>query len=60
MLCWARYLFVAIVVVLGAGSIVTACGQKGDLYLPERPEQRVSPPEPGDDVPAASDAAVER
>jgi predicted small lipoprotein YifL len=36
--CWARYLFYAVVAVLGAGQMMAACGQKGPLYLPE-PEQ---------------------
>ena len=40
--CWARYLFIAVVSVLGIGQMIAACGQKGDLYLPE-PEQAVSP-----------------
>ena len=31
--CWARYLFLAVVAALGAGQALTACGQKGDLYL---------------------------
>ena len=31
--CWARYLFLAVVMALGAGQVLTACGQKGDLYL---------------------------
>ncbi|MBK1702317.1 LPS translocon maturation chaperone LptM [Thiococcus pfennigii] len=38
--CWARYLFIAVVMILGVGSIVTACGQKGDLYLPDPAEDR--------------------
>jgi len=33
--CWARYLFIAVVAVLGAGQMIAACGQKGDLYLPK-------------------------
>jgi len=33
--CWARYLFIAVVSVLGIGQMIAACGQKGDLYLPE-------------------------
>jgi predicted small lipoprotein YifL len=33
--CWARYLFIAAVTMLGVGQMMTACGQKGDLYLPE-------------------------
>jgi predicted small lipoprotein YifL len=31
--CWARYLFLAVVAVLGTGQMLAACGQKGDLYL---------------------------
>ncbi len=38
MICWARYLFIGVVAVLGIGQMVAACGQKGDLYLPA-PEQ---------------------
>jgi len=34
--CWARYLFIPVVSVLGIGQMIAACGQKGDLYLPER------------------------
>jgi len=42
--CWARYLFVAIVLVLGIGQMIAACGQKGDLYLPAKaaPNQSAS------------------
>jgi predicted small lipoprotein YifL len=41
MLCWARYLFILVVAVLGIGNLLSACGQKGDLYLPDKsqPEQ---------------------
>jgi hypothetical protein len=54
--CWARYLFLAVVATLGAGQMLSACGQKGDLYLvkegaaptaqpsrPVRPEAVVRP-----------------
>jgi predicted small lipoprotein YifL len=46
--CWARYLLYAIVVTLGLGQMLGACGQKGDLYLPERPVDapRASAPPP--------------
>ncbi|MBK1724279.1 LPS translocon maturation chaperone LptM [Thiocystis violacea] len=49
MLCWARTLFILVVVALGALSMLNACGQRGDLYLPEPP-----PPTPasrGEDIP---------
>ena len=35
MYCWARYVFLALVAVLGVGEIIVACGQKGSLYLPK-------------------------
>lgn len=40
--CWARPLFLAVVAVLGTGQMIAACGQKGDLYLPE-PESAAAP-----------------
>jgi len=33
--CWARYLLWAVIAVFGVGSMLSACGQKGDLYLAE-------------------------
>ena len=45
--CWARYLFIAVVSVLAAGQMIAACGQKGDLYLPE-PEQEAQQEEATD------------
>jgi predicted small lipoprotein YifL len=42
--CWARYLLIAAVAALGIGQMMAACGQKGDLYLPEpEPAQKASP-----------------
>lgn len=35
MRCWARYLLWLVIAVLGIGNMLSACGQKGDLYLPE-------------------------
>lgn len=37
--CWARYLFWLVIVVLGVGNMVTACGHKGALYLSPPQEQ---------------------
>jgi predicted small lipoprotein YifL len=54
--CWARYLFIAIVTIMGVGSIVTACGQKGDLYLPDPAEKPDATPRQVDDVPSAPPA----
>lgn len=45
--CWARYLFIAVVSVLATGHMIAACGQKGDLYLPE-PEQEAQQEEATD------------
>jgi len=35
--CWPRYLLWLVIATLGAGSLLGACGQKGDLYLPDDP-----------------------
>ncbi len=34
-ICWAQSLFIVIVIILGLGNILSACGQKGALYLPD-------------------------
>jgi predicted small lipoprotein YifL len=34
MFCWSRYLLWLVILVLGTGGMLTACGQKGPLYLP--------------------------
>ena len=34
--CWAQYLLWLVIAVLGTGSALSACGQKGDLYQPDR------------------------
>jgi len=37
--CWARYLLWLAVAVLGTGSLLSACGHKGELYLPAPQQQ---------------------
>ncbi len=32
--CWAQYLLCWVIAVLGAGSMLSACGQKGALVKP--------------------------
>lgn len=34
--CWAQYLLWLVIAVLGTGSALSACGQKGDLYQSDR------------------------
>ena len=48
--CWPRYLLWLVIVLLGTGQMLTACGQKGPLYMPEAPaaESAIS-----DDIPEA-------
>jgi predicted small lipoprotein YifL len=41
--CWARYLFYAIVTLFAIGQILVACGQTGDLYLPEPSASKAAP-----------------
>jgi predicted small lipoprotein YifL len=62
--CWARYLFIVVVIALGTLSMIDACGQKGALYMPEpgadtaagkRPKAPPPPaPTTGADVPTPS------
>lgn len=54
--CWARYLLYLIVSVLALGQMLTACGQKGDLYLPEQGKGTEAAPLPGPD---SSDEGLE-
>lgn len=37
--CWPQILFLLLVIVLGTGSMLSACGKKGPLYLPDEPRQ---------------------
>ena len=60
MRCWANNLFILIVVVLGTLAMLGACGQKGDLYLPEpASESTRSNVPPGADVPTPPPASPE-
>jgi predicted small lipoprotein YifL len=45
--CWARDLFIVVVAALATGQMITACGQKGDLYIPEPTETRPAEPRDG-------------
>ena len=40
MRCRPHYLPWTLVALLGLGNLLSACGQKGDLYLPEEQEQQ--------------------
>jgi len=57
MLCWAQKLFILVVLVLGVLSLLSACGQKGPLYLPPPPETAGTAPE-SDLPPIAPTAAA--
>ena len=59
MRCWANNLFILIVVVLGTFAMLGACGQKGDLYLPEPASESRSTVPPGADVPTPPPASPE-
>ena len=37
--CWASYLLWLVIAVAGAGAMLSSCGQKGDLYLPDKTDQ---------------------
>jgi predicted small lipoprotein YifL len=49
--CWARYVFIGVVAVLGTGQMIAACGQKGDLYLPEEEQEEEAQPAPAPAAP---------
>jgi predicted small lipoprotein YifL len=38
--CWAQYLLWTTLVFAGCGALLSACGQKGDLYHPDETEQQ--------------------
>ncbi len=40
MLCWSRYIFFLVVVILGSASMLSACGQKGPLVLPDETREQ--------------------
>ncbi len=54
--CWARSLFIIVVVALGILSMLGACGQKGPLYLPEKPTPKTTVPSTS--VPVGSPATA--
>lgn len=54
MRCYARYLFLLVVAVLGFGQMLAACGQKGPLYHPGETQDQAPAPEteqPADQLP---------
>ncbi|MCB1755964.1 MAG: lipoprotein [Gammaproteobacteria bacterium] len=38
-ICWAQWVFIAVIAVLGLAQMLSACGNKGPLYLPEETAQ---------------------
>jgi predicted small lipoprotein YifL len=48
--CWPRYLLWLLIVLLGAGQMLAACGQKGPLYMPDKPAAESAT---SDEVPVA-------
>ncbi len=45
--CRAHYLWLGVVLALGVMSLLSACGAKGELYLP--PAQKEAPQSSGED-----------
>ena len=39
MFCWSRYIFILVVVILGSSSMLSACGQKGPLVMPDETQK---------------------
>lgn len=42
--CWARSLLYLVIAVLALGQMMSACGQKGPLYLPDGEAEVARPP----------------
>ena len=36
--CWAQYILWLAITLAGAGTMLSGCGQSGDLYLPDEAE----------------------
>ena len=41
-LCASQWLMIVVVILLGISSMLSGCGKKGPLYLPEKPAQQTS------------------
>jgi predicted small lipoprotein YifL len=41
--CWARSLLYLVIAILALGQMMSACGQKGPLYLPDAQTEAASP-----------------
>lgn len=41
--CWSNLLLITVVVILGTASMLSSCGQRGDLYLPDDEDRRADP-----------------
>jgi predicted small lipoprotein YifL len=37
-LCWAQYILWLVITLAGGGTLLSGCGQSGDLYLPDKTE----------------------
>jgi predicted small lipoprotein YifL len=42
-LCASQWLLIAVVVLLGLSSMLSGCGKKGPLYLPDEPAKQAVP-----------------
>jgi len=42
-LCASQWLLIAVVILLGFSSMLSGCGKKGPLYLPDEPARQADP-----------------
>ena len=42
-LCASQWLLIAVVILLGFSSMLSGCGKKGPLYLPDEPARQANP-----------------
>ena len=57
--CWAHWVFIAVVALLFVSSLLAGCGKTGDLYLPDEPTgqqvEQATPPKPDNQAPEATE-----
>lgn len=45
-ICWAHYMFMAVIIALALMTMLAGCGAKGDLFLPPDEKAAVQPAAP--------------
>lgn len=56
-LCWPKLTFAAVILILGISSMLSGCGKKGPLYLPEKATPATTQKPPADAQAASPEQA---